>query len=310
MEQHLALEVEDRERVAAFWSDRSDESFSAVTYWLGHPAVHDRYQRLAVGGKPSPHWVNHCVDHLGQDRGRILTIGCGDGELERHLLLLGAAQAIDALDISPGRVETARRRAAEEGLDRVTYYVSDAEKDPLPGSGYSAVFFDSSLHHMADLESLLPRVSEVLAPGGLVIANEYVGPNRFALSAREEEVLRSVFLLIPERYRRSLRSGDRGALLTEPWIPDPAEVARVDPSEAIRSADIPGALKRYFDIVEHNDAGGTLLHYVLESIVGNFRADDPAGRAMLELLFTIEDTLLATGELRSHFALIIARKRA
>lgn len=302
-------QVPDAERVAERWSEIADE-FSPQTYWLGHPRVVERYHRRAVGGKPFPHWVNYCVLHyLGEEDGRILTVGCGDGELERHILALRPAYTIDAIDISAQRIETARRRAEEAGLDQVTYHAADAEVEPFPGSGYAAVFFDSSFHHLDDLEGILAKTSAVLEPDGLIFFNEYAGPNRFDLSPRERELLQSAFLLIPDRYRRSLSAPNYGELMKETAIPDPLDVAEQDPSEAIRSADIPEVVRAHFEVLEHNDIGGSLLQYALMWISGNFREDDPEAMAVLDLLFQIEDTLMETGEIGSHFVLIVARNR-
>ena len=58
-----------------------------------------------------------------------------------------------------------------------------------------------------------------------------------------------------------------------------------------------------------NKAGGTLLHFVLESISGHFRKEDPKSMAVLQLLFAIEDCLIEIGELDSHFVLVVAKPK-
>ena len=48
---------------------------------------------------------------------KILSIGCGEGSLERHLATLNAFKDLDAVDISPERVEKAREKANKSGHD-------------------------------------------------------------------------------------------------------------------------------------------------------------------------------------------------
>ncbi len=300
-------------QVAEYWSDcPTEELFSGATFWLGNEAVLRRYTEKVVNGRPYDTWLDFCIQHFLGSRlpvDRILTIGCGDGELERHLMAEGAAKAIDAIDVAPKRIETARRHAAAAGIDRIRYLVRNAEDEPFPGSGYDAVIYDSSLHHIFDLEGVLEKTARALAPGGFLFANEYVGPSYFGFSEREKEIILAAWELIPEKYRRSCAAENRGQLQPHPAIHDPAEVRRVDPSESVRSAEILTEVRRRFEIVELNLAGGTILHTLLTHIVGNFRPDDPSSMAVLELLFRLEDTLLEIGEIESHFALIVAAPR-
>ena len=160
---------------------------------------------------------------------------------------------------------------------------------------------------MSHLEEVLARCAECLKPNGLLFINEYVGPNRFDFTRREIEIMRAAFKLLPESYRVSLAEpkGVR-VVLEEPALPDPLEVARVDPSESIRSADILSAIPRHFEWVELNEIGGAILHFGLSQIVGNF-AGDSKSRQLLEMLFRIEDDLMAAGELDTHFVFGVAK---
>jgi hypothetical protein len=82
----------------------------------------------------------------------------------------------------------------------------------------------------------------------------------------------------------------------------------VDPTEAVRSADIVPLLRTHFDLVERVDYGGTLLNLVLEEITGNF-AGTPEDLAVLEPLFEAERDCLRRGVLPSDFAVLVARKK-
>ena len=88
-------------------------------------------------------------------------------------------------------------------------------------------------------------------------------------------------------------------------LPTARSVIAVDPSEAVRSAEIVPLLRQHFDILEYKPLGGTILQFLLADIAGNFQRDE-TGPRLLEMLFTIEDTLIDAGHLDSDFAYIVA----
>jgi len=106
---------------------------------------------------------------------------------------------------------------------------------------------------------------------------------------------------------RASRSGE--AFIKEFSLPTARDVAAGDPSEAIRSADILEVVSRFFTVIDHKDLGGTLLQFVLDGIACNFDDDDPQVGRLLELLFQVEDTLLAVGDLQSDFVYLVARPK-
>jgi 2-polyprenyl-3-methyl-5-hydroxy-6-metoxy-1,4-benzoquinol methylase len=300
------------ERLAERWSTHhgGTDTFSALVYWLAVPEITRRFQFLSTGGK-SDHWVNYCVSFLG-DRvpvERMASLGCGTGALERHLASLNAFRHCDGFDIAPTPLDVARRDAAAAGVSGIDYQLADIETLQLAKRAYDGIWFNGSLHHVSDLEGVCDRVAAALKPDGFVFVSEYVGANHFAFSERQKDAIRAAFALVPERYRRSFLDGGPGPVRSAPLIPDPREVAAVDPSEAVRSSDILRVVGERFEVVAHHDVGGTLLQFLLQGIAGNFRSDDPGSIAILEMLFRIEDALIAAGDLGSDFVLVVARPR-
>lgn len=308
---------DDQKQVAAIWSERlnkaAPDDFSPLVYWLAIPEVNKRFQLKQTLNPAYGTWYQYCVKEYLKDRAPVanmLSIGCGTGALERGLFkYCSAFQHCDAYDIAPGAIQVAREQAAAEGITAISYQVADSGTTPLPAGRYDAIWFNSSLHHIEPLEKMCQNVSQALAPGGYVFISEYVGPSRFAFSNHQKEVIRTVFNLIPERYRRSFRPAIAGKVQPAPEIPDPARVMAVDPSESIRSADIIRVVQETLNVVRINKAGGTILQTVLAGIAGNFRTEDPDSIRVLELLFQIEDTLTAVGDLQDDFALIIAQAK-
>jgi len=98
--------------------------------------------------------------------------------------------------------------------------------------------------------------------------------------------------------------------MNEIIFPTARDINAADPSEAIRSADIQDVVARHFRIIEQKDLGGALLHFLFEGIAGNFINDKPETSSWLDLLFAIEDTLMASGELGSDFVYLVASRSA
>lgn len=109
------------------------------------------------------------------------------------------------------------------------------------------------------------------------------------------------------RRLRLLRAARTGAVLerTLANLPSERSVIAVDPSEAVRSAEMVPVLRQYFDILEFKPLGGTILQFLLADIANNFQRDE-VGARLLEMLFAVEDALLDAGQLDSDFAYIVA----
>jgi SAM-dependent methyltransferase len=93
---------------------------------------------------------------------RVLEVGCGRGALAAKLLARG--WALTAIDRSPEAVQAA------QGLG-----VPAAEADFLAyrGGPFDAVLFTRSLHHIHPLEGAVDQARHLLAPGGLLVLDEF-----------------------------------------------------------------------------------------------------------------------------------------
>lgn len=283
---------------------------SRETFWLELPEVQKRYNEKATGRKGVT-WYEHCVDTYLRDRRpveRMLSLGCGTGELERALSDLKAFRSCDGVDVDANAIAEARRCAKNRNLQNLRYRAGSLDRLILPDKHYEVAWFNMTLHRVQKLEQVLSAVSRSLKPDGIVFLNEYVGPNRFDFPPRQRAAMQAAFALIPERYR--CFAGDDGGVsrivehLALPEVVDGAAVG-----EAIRSSEIRAAVSKEFDVVDSHDIGGTLLQFLLNNIAGNFTQTDQNSMQVLNLLFSIEDTLLEIGEIESDFALIVARRK-
>lgn len=302
----------DEDITAAHWSKNvaSSDAFSAQLYWLAIPAVQRRFQQKACAGTPHTWWGTYCIKEFFDrptSTARMLSIGCGSGSLERELFQLKAFGEFDAIDIAPGAIEIARTEAHALGANNINYFVQDVQKTPLGSGIYDAVWFNGSLHHIKQLEHVCQSVRTALKPGGWIFFNEYVGANHFDFDEYQKNAVSAAFQLLPPEYRRSFQIEYFGKIQKVVQLPDPADVIKVDPSEAIRSQDIRSVLNYYFEEYAFNPCGGNILQFALHGIAGNFIEDDPRSMELLNLLFQIEDKLISNQFLKTDFAVGVMR---
>lgn len=274
--------------------------------WLDSGLVQRLYINPTIAGNPDENWLAYVKRrHLPKPVSRGLTLGCGNGGLERHGASLHLCEHHDAIDMSPGAIEIAKAAAVECGLTNVTYDVQDLDECVLARERYDVVFSSMAIHHVENLERLFGQVRASLRPGGLFVFNEYVGPDRFQWTRRQLIVVNVVLRLLPQRLRRSLRDGQIKTIVLRPTR---EAMRQLDPSEAIRSSAILRLVASYFQIVERVDYGGAILHMALQDIVGNFRAESRRDVRILRLLCGLERSLLRLRVLRSDFAVVVARR--
>ena len=276
----------------------------APASWLDAPLVQQVVIRPRFGGGD---WLSFFRQrHLTHPVERGLSLCCGDGYLERMLQDLKICRCVDGIDASPEAVQVAQERAQREGRTGLRYWVADANRVELESGSYGAVFAAMGFHHVRRLKHLLKEVRRSLEPGGFLVVNEYVGPSRFQWTDDQMRLINDLLGMLPQRLRVQL---DDGLVKHQVLRPTIEEMIRIDPSEAVCSAEIPRLIARHFDVDARVDYGGTVLYQLLERIVHNF---DPAREedvALLRLLSFIENEAIRVGKLKSDFAVFVARRR-
>ena len=85
----------------------------------------------------------------------VLEIGCGTGELQRHVLAAGAGSAV-GIDVAGGMIAKAQAAAAQAGLDeRTTYLVGDAVERAADLPPAALVVLDKVLCCYPEIDALL-----------------------------------------------------------------------------------------------------------------------------------------------------------
>lgn len=139
--------------------------------------------------------------------GRVIDLGCGTGELTRHLHR--HVQASETVGIDESESMLAKARAYEgQGLRFEHKDIATWE----PREKFDVVFSNAALHWLPDHESLLGRLASALAPGGQlavqVPANFDHPSHATARQVAQEAPFRQALggfggapsVLLPERY--------------------------------------------------------------------------------------------------------------
>lgn len=292
--------------VAAHWGKMAREA-PKLSAWSDSPIVQTHINRL-ISGNPSVGWLEYaCRKYLirnGSGVLRGLSIGCGAGALERQARQMGACQVIDAYDIAPGAIEEAQTLAAQEGMGGIDYAVANLNELRLSEGVYDVVFASSSIHHVANLENLFANINRGLKRSGLFFMLEYVGPSQFQFSPKVVSIINELLAILPPAYKQgaSFPSG----LKTDFQVTPIAQMSEMDPSEALRSAEILPLLAKEFVILEKKDFGGTILHMLLQDIIHNFEDGRLESACLLNLLLYLEMLLIKEYVITSDFCVVVA----
>ena len=291
-------------RVAATWDGR----VVSDSQWYAVPAVHRR-RRLLVTGDAECDFSTWALARVAAGRRdlRALVPGCGSGYHVGRWAALGAFTHIDAFDLSPVQVAGAQADARTARLDHVlSVGVADMRTVALEPAHYDMVVAEHALHHFAPVTDAIDRLATALKPGGVLYADEFVGPTLHQWPARQLELANDHLARLPRR----LRMQENGREKTRVLRPSRCRMYLLDPSEAVDSAAILPALRRTFEIDELRGYGGSLLQLVLSGIGHHFADDDAEAKQHLQALFAAEDALLARGELAHDFVVALCRRPA
>jgi SAM-dependent methyltransferase len=277
--------------VRLFWN-RSFAGGGART-WLHEEVVRLRVNRRVTGREDVWPLEWFAESHPGRRR-RALSLGCGEGALERDLFSKGLAERVLGLDISDRALRAARAEAARQGLEGVEYALADLDRLELEEETFDGVFAHQALHHVRALEHCLDQVAKALEPRGVFYLDEYVGPSRREWRRSRLAEADRVFQELPRRARRRRR-----LKLPVDWR---------DPSEAVRSSEIPQLVGERFRIEERRGYGGNLLSVIYPHLDLASLGEEER-RALLAELLDREDEMLQ-GEATSFYEVLIARKRS
>ncbi|WP_367319221.1 class I SAM-dependent methyltransferase [Streptomyces sp. HUAS ZL42] len=296
------LRVRGGERVVQHWS-QVDPS---LTEWWAIPEVIKRWNLLMTGDADTsfPQYV--AAKHFAPRTDlRGLSLGCGTGGNELLWAKTGAFSLLEGVDVAQQRIDFATRAAAENALaDVLRFRVTDVNRMTGDGERFDVLLGLQSLHHFDDLDETLPRLAQLIEPGGMFVIDEFVGPTRFQWTDGQLDAANALLAQLPEERRRLAD----GRIKRRVVRPSRLSMVLDDPSEAVDAAALLPGLRRHFEVVEERPYGGTVLHIALSGIAHNFRDQEPETLALLQRCFAAEDAALP--EVGHDFIAMVCRPRS
>ena len=120
-----------------------------------------------IGDQAAAHFARDPLSPRPLDGLAILDIGCGGGLVSEPLARLGAT--VTGIDASPEGVRAAAVHAAEAGLE-IDYRETTAEALLSEDRQFDLVVTLEVVEHVADLEGFLGAASDLVRPGGCLVA--------------------------------------------------------------------------------------------------------------------------------------------
>ena len=117
----------------------------------------------------------HLMEHVPAGVGRVLDLGCGDGEVVGRVVAASPSVEAVACDFSPAMLERVRERFA--GSSTVTIVEHDLDNSlPAEWGDFDAIMSAFAIHHVDDdrKRALYGEVLDHLAPGGVFCNLEHV----------------------------------------------------------------------------------------------------------------------------------------
>ncbi len=238
---------------------------------------------------------------------RMLALGSGMAFIEEHLLRQNYARHITAYDMSATAVEKARERLEAAGLaDRIELRAADVLGDEVPDASFDVVFVQAAIHHFDRIEEMFALMHRVLRPRGLLVFDEYVGPDLHMYHPEVMALMDEIDGCLAPEYRRDVLAGRVRHEVPRPSL---EWMMQHDSSEGVHASRILPLTYQYFDVVDRSDYGGTIMRPFFTGILPNFDFSDPKDQTVASLIVLIEQLLTRHSIIPHYHTSVVARRR-
>jgi SAM-dependent methyltransferase len=216
--------------------------------------------RLRITGDPHVNIRLMCDPSMARrNHSGELSLGCGTGRKELAVCWEGCP--LEGYDISGRRIANTTVGRSRRHGKQVKFVRGDVRYLQLPKHAYDLVILDDALHHFSPLGPILDHILTWLAPQGLLVVNEFVGPTRFQWTDQQLEIANALREEVPA-----------GMNLRPDGTPQPPihrtgtlSMILYDPSEAVDSSSILPLIHERFYVLEEKLYGGALLHLIFRT---------------------------------------------
>ncbi len=262
----------------------------ASDWWI-IPMIRKRWNYL-ISGNAETEYEDYVVEKYFGDKNnlKLLSVGSGGGTTEIKFAAHNCFSEVRGFDISKKIVAHANQKFDQHGLKNLKFFVADVYKYDFGKEQYDAVLFHSSLHHFNKLDFILEKAKNALKQNGILIINEYVGPDRFQWSTQQLEEVNKILLNDMPHGNKEKRI--KGYFKKKVYRPGLLRMFFADPSESVCSSAIPFAINKYFSTVEEKQLGGNLLHPLLKDIAHHYLNENENNINLLNSLIEKEERFL------------------
>ena len=237
----------------------------------------------------------------------VLAIGSGLAYAEEELVQKGFAEHVTIYEMSTEAVKAASERIKRDGFEeRFCFKNEDILEADIEPNSYDAIFIAAAIHHFFEIEKMFQLMYKVLKPNGLLVYNEYIGPDHHLYEPEVMNIMNEMNGCLDEHYRYDcLRKSVREEMpeVTLEWM------MNADPSEGVHASMILPLTYKYFNVEFRGDYGGTIMRPFFTAILNNFDFDDYKDKTIARLIVNIEDILLKNGIIPHYHTHVVARKR-
>ena len=277
-------------------TSRTKSSFNdtdnITAYWSEVPAVRRRWNKMITDDESMEYeqYLSRLVTPV-MPQAKVLSVGSGYCSHELKLAAMNPQWHITCIDFSEKLLQYAAEEARARALCNLSFLAEDIYAYALPEKSFEMVFFHASLHHFKPMDFIVQRVSQLLKDGGVLVLNEYVGPNRMQYSSEQRQAVNEGLAILPEAYKQIYKTKlyKRRYYGSGLW-----RMVLSDPSECVESARIMPMVHQYFHTKVEKGYGGNLLMPLLKDIAHHFMQDTEESQALLQRLFDLEDAYLTT----------------
>lgn len=169
----------------------------------------------------------------------VIDAGCGPGFASFDLAeIVGSRGRVIGIDRSETYAEATRAGAAARGLAQLSVHLADLLTDPLPRCSVDLVWMRWVASFLPNVDAIVGRLAPCLAPGGRLIAQEYLDRGTLRLIPADQAFDRFAEAICtswsatggnPEAGRHIPAACERAGLTIEALVPRVLVVRPVDP---------------------------------------------------------------------------------
>ena len=131
------------------------------------------FDRVSGKSKPEPNKtaskiIESSKEFLEKDK-YVLDFGCGSGAITNKLAK--EVKAIEAIDISSGMLEFAKKQAEENAITNINYRQVSIFDENFKDETFDVILAFNVLHYIEDMPSHVERINSLLKPNGIFISS-------------------------------------------------------------------------------------------------------------------------------------------